>query len=164
MKKYISSCVLYLACGLSFLLSGCLGSATPNCGDGDTLEVLNEMVEETFGEVFHPTGFLASSQKSYPHFYRRTTESFRALVDIEIRSIQTLRYEQDTDRYTCGAVLEFSQKANPDAKVVSSEIKYQVYAIEDPESSFEIRTSGLEQAISKDLLVAFVSRWDGPWE
>lgn len=74
----------------SLLLTGCAGG-TPDCGDTETLEILDRAIEM---EV----------QKYAPQTQRGTPEEFVGILDTyEISNIRTLGYDEGIDSYQCDA-------------------------------------------------------------
>ena len=74
----------------SALLAGCAGG-TPDCGDTDTLSVLDEAIE-------------AEVEKYAPQTQRGTAEEFMGILDTyEISNIRTLGYDEGIDSYQCDA-------------------------------------------------------------
>lgn len=79
----------------SALLAGCAGG-TPDCGDTDTLEVLDRAIEM---EV----------EKYAPQTRRGTPEEFRGILDTyEISNIRTMAYDKDIDSYRCDARITYA--------------------------------------------------------
>lgn len=88
-KAKIASMVL-----ASALLAGCAGG-TPDCGDTDTLSVLDEAIE-------------AEVEKYAPQTQRGTAEEFMGILDTyEIANIRTLDYDEDIDSYRCDARITY---------------------------------------------------------
>ncbi len=74
----------------SAFLAGCAGG-TPDCGDMDTLEVIDSAIEM---EV----------EKYASQTQRGTAEEFLGILDTyEITNIRTLNYDRDIDSYKCDA-------------------------------------------------------------
>ncbi|SOD54778.1 hypothetical protein [Pseudoxanthomonas wuyuanensis] len=77
----------------SVFLAGCGG--TPDCGDMDTLEVLDQAIET---EV----------EKYAPRTLRGTSEEFVGILDTyEISNIRMLDYDKDADSYRCDARITY---------------------------------------------------------
>ena len=78
----------------SALLAGCAGG-TPDCGDTDTLSVLDEAIE-------------AEVEKYAPQTQRGTAEEFMGILDTyEISNIRTLDYDEAIDSYQCDARITY---------------------------------------------------------
>lgn len=78
----------------AILISGCAGG-TPDCGDTDTLSVLDEAIEVEVEKY--------ASQAS-----RGTAEEFMGILDTyEISNIRTLGYDEDIDSYRCDARITY---------------------------------------------------------
>ena len=74
----------------SVLLAGCAGD-TPDCGDTDTLSILDQAIE-------------AEVEKYASQTQRGTPEEFRGILDTyEISNIRTLGYDEGIDSYQCDA-------------------------------------------------------------
>ncbi len=74
----------------SVLLAGCAGG-TPNCGDTDTLSVLDQAIE------MEVENYASRTQ-------RGTAEEFLGILDTyEISNIRTLDYDKEVDSYQCDA-------------------------------------------------------------
>ena len=79
---------------VAILLSGCAGG-TPDCGDTDTLSLLDEAIE-------------AEVEKYAPQTQRGTAEEFMGILDTyEISNIRTLDYDEAIDSYQCDARITY---------------------------------------------------------
>ena len=86
MKHAVGVGLLFVA----VLVSGCAGG-TPDCGDTDTLSILDQAIE-------------AEVEKYAPQTQRGTTEEFMEILDTyEISNIRTLGYDEGIDSYQCDA-------------------------------------------------------------
>ncbi|WP_379606270.1 hypothetical protein [Pseudoxanthomonas mexicana] len=75
-------------------MAGCAGG-TPDCGDTDTLSVLDEAIE-------------AEVEKYAPQTQRGTAEEFMGILDTyEISNIRTLDYDEAIDSYQCDARITY---------------------------------------------------------
>ena len=78
----------------SALLAGCAGG-TPDCGDTDTLSILDQAIE-------------AEVEKYAPQTRRGTPEEFMGILDTyEISNIRTQAYDEDVDSYQCDARITY---------------------------------------------------------
>lgn len=78
----------------SVLLAGCAGG-TPDCGDTDTLSVLDQAIEM---EV----------EKYASQFGQGVAEEFMEILDTyEISNIRTLDYDEGVDSYQCDARITY---------------------------------------------------------
>ena len=78
----------------SALLAGCAGG-TPDCGDTDTLSILDQAIE-------------AEVEKYAPQTQRGTAEEFMGILDTyEISNIRTLDYDEHIDSYQCDARITY---------------------------------------------------------
>lgn len=113
------------------MLSDCSGA--PKCSSSDSRDLLGDIIEEAF------------EKSAYG-------KELRPLVEYRLRSIQTLEYDRDVDRYECAATLEISLIGS-DAKPVEQNIEYDVYLIQDDEADFEISfDDGIDTAINSAAL------------
>ena len=79
----------------SVLLAGCAGG-TPDCGDTDTLSILDQAIE-------------AEVEKYASQTQRGTPEEFRGILDTyEISNIRTQAYDEDVDSYQCDARVTYT--------------------------------------------------------
>jgi hypothetical protein len=79
----------------SALLAGCVGG-TPDCGDTDTLSILDQAIE-------------AEVEKYAPQTQRGTPEEFMGILDTyEISNIRTQAYDEDVDSYQCDARVTYT--------------------------------------------------------
>lgn len=125
---------------LLFLLSAC-AAGTPACGDADTLDLLDEIVDETFQE----------------HAYGRKA---RPMVEYTVRSIRTLGHDDDVDSYQCAATLELRPKDGRSDKTVEQAFEYDIYAVEDEQNDFEIRyDDGIKRAVVS-ATTATIMEWN----
>ena len=86
MKHAVGVGLLFVA----VLVSGCAGG-TPDCGDTDTLSILDQAIE-------------AEVEKYASQTQRGTPEEFRGILDTyEISNIRTLGYDEGIDSYQCDA-------------------------------------------------------------
>jgi hypothetical protein len=89
-KKTSASALL-----ISILLAGC-AVGTPDCGDTDTLSILDQAIE-------------AEVEKYAPQTQRGTPEEFRGILDTyEISNIRTQAYDEDVDSYQCDARVTYT--------------------------------------------------------
>lgn len=105
-----------------FILAGC-SSGTPDCGAQETLDLLSEVVEEPFLEK---TAFAGPNG-----------QQLRQLVEYEFRNIRTKRHDEKLDSYECAATLEI-RLADSQRKANEVSFQYQIHAVKDRESDFEI--------------------------
>lgn len=78
----------------SVLLAGCVGG-TPDCGDTDTLSVIDQAIEM---EV----------EKYASQFGQGAAEEFMGILDTyEISNIRTLDYDEGVDSYQCDARITY---------------------------------------------------------
>ena len=90
MKHAVGVGLLFVA----VLVSGCAGG-TPDCGDTDTLSILDQASE-------------AEVEKYASQTQRGTPEEFRGILDTyEISNIRTLDYDEDIDSYRCDARITY---------------------------------------------------------
>jgi hypothetical protein len=81
----------------SVLLAGCAGG-TPDCGDTDTLSILDQAIE-------------AEVEKYAPQTQRGTPEEFRGILDTyEISNIRTQAYDEAVDSYQCDARVTYTYR------------------------------------------------------
>lgn len=81
----------------SVLLAGCAGG-TPDCGDTDTLSILDQAIE-------------AEVEKYAPQTRRGTPEEFRGILDTyEISNIRTQAYDEAVDSYQCDARVTYTYR------------------------------------------------------
>ena len=79
----------------SALLVGCAGG-TPDCGDTDTLSILDQAIE-------------AEVEKYAPQTQRGTPDEFMGILDTyEISNIRTQAYDEDVDSYQCDARVTYT--------------------------------------------------------
>ena len=79
----------------SVLLAGCAGG-TPDCGDTDTLSILDQAIK-------------AEVEKYAPQTRRGTPEEFMGILDTyEISNIRTQAYDEDVDSYQCDARVTYT--------------------------------------------------------
>ena len=89
MKRSFASTVLAAA-----LLTGCAGG-TPDCGNGDTLDVLDQAIG-------------LEVEKYAPVARQGTAEEFMEILDAyEISNIRTLGYDENVDSYQCDARITY---------------------------------------------------------
>lgn len=89
-KKTSASALL-----ISVLLAGCAGG-TPDCGDADTLSILDQAIE-------------AEVEKYASQTQRGTPEEFMGILDTyEISNIRTLNYDEAIDSYQCDARVTYT--------------------------------------------------------
>ena len=105
---------LFLAPALALLLSACAG--TPGCGDSDTKELLDEIIEQTF-------------QGSHVGRELRPTTGYK------VRAIRMVSHDKDADVYECAATLELQVE---DLKPLEREIEYDIYSVQDEDADFQI--------------------------
>ncbi|WP_141243641.1 hypothetical protein [Pseudomonas indica] len=104
------------------ILTGC-SSGTPDCSAKETLSLLSEIVEEPF---------LEKSSFGGPN-----GQQLRQLVEYEFRNIRTEKYDEKLDSYECAATLEI-RLADSQRKANEVSFQYQIHAVKDRESDFEI--------------------------
>ncbi len=91
MKHAVGVGLLFVA----VLVSGCAGG-TPDCGDTDTLSILDQAIE-------------AEVEKYASQTQRGTPEEFRGILDTyEISNIRTQAYDEDVDSYQCDARVTYT--------------------------------------------------------
>ncbi|PAU59199.1 hypothetical protein BZL41_17000 [Pseudomonas sp. PIC25] len=117
-----------------FILTGCSGG-TPDCSAKETLDLLSKVVEEPFLEksaIRGPSG-----------------QQLRQLVEYEFRNIKTKHYDEKLDAYKCAATLEV-RLADSQRKANELNFEYQIHAVDDRESDFEITyDTGIKNAVAR---------------
>lgn len=99
---------------LALLLPACSG--TPTCGDGDTKDLLDEIIEKSFQN--NPYG-----------------RNLRPLVEYKVRAIHMLDHDKNTDSYECAATLELQADG---MKLLEGDIEYDIYSVQDEDADFQI--------------------------
>jgi len=105
---------LFATTSMALLLGAC--GATPSCDAGDTLNLLGEIVEETFQKSLYG-------------------QALRPQAEFRFRNIRMLRHRTDTDTYHCSASLEISVDG---IKPVVQELEYEVYPVTDEDGDFAV--------------------------
>ncbi|MCD9005418.1 hypothetical protein LDO31_04040 [Luteimonas sp. XNQY3] len=122
----------------AFALSGCL-SGSIGCADGETLDTLERIVEETM------------QQSGYG---RELGER----VTFEIRGISTVGRDRDTNRSSCEAELEFVSSEVVGGRL-SRDIEYEVYPVVDDDYDFMVESAGIDEAVLAAAMAAARFGW-----
>lgn len=90
---------------VSGLLSGCAGG-TPDCGDGETMDLIHDVIVEA---VEKRVTWYENSAAARQHMDLFNVEAFRKIPDnYEVSGIRVLSYDKDTDVYECEASIAYA--------------------------------------------------------
>lgn len=96
MKGIVSASLMLV----SVLLSGCAGG-TPDCGDGETMDLIHDVIAEA---VEKRVTWYENSAAARQYMDMFNVEAFRKIPDnYEVSKIRVLNYDKDTDVYECEA-------------------------------------------------------------
>lgn len=88
----------------SVLLSGCAGG-TPDCGDGDTMDLIHDVIVEAVEKRVEWYEKSAQAQRYMDLF---DVDAFRKIPDnYKVSHIRVLSYDKDTDVYECEATIAY---------------------------------------------------------